>query len=80
MQQALALGEAFSGDASPQLREILAANASAAFQSLVAADLAALCDVLAYEPWRRSALSEGGEIAAHTHKEPEPCICLKRPC
>ena len=61
VQQALALGEVFSGDDSPQLRAILAANASSAFQTLIAADLATLCQVLAQEPWRRAALSEGGE-------------------
>lgn len=67
VQQALAFGEAFSGDDSPQLRAILAANTRDAFQSLVAADLAALCDVLAREPWKRSALSEGGEKAYHAY-------------
>lgn len=59
-QQVLAFGEAFSGDDSPQLRAILASNATAAFQTLVVADLATLRDVLAHEIWKRSSLSEGG--------------------
>ena len=59
-QQALALGEAFSGDDSAQLKGVLASDAGAAFESLLDVDLAALRDVLGQEAWKRSPLSAGG--------------------